>query len=150
MSMKRLVFLMLALMAISIGFAQENSAKVVVEPDGSVVGMFVSETADSIVANPLDWEVRCAKADGYHWEIWTPEKGKGIVCRKSERKGNINVRKRPDTSSPVVAKIPEKFDYPDCLYDCLGKENGWFKIRINGKVGYVREDMVDWGAFFAD
>ena len=148
--MKKLLLLMLALMTASMGFAQENSCKVVVDKDGGVMGRYVRETQTAYIANPLDWEVECKKAEGYRVEIWTPEKGKGIVCRKTERKGNINVRQRPDINSPVVAKIPDKFDYPDCLYDCIGKENGWFKIKINGKVGYVREDMVDWGAFFAD
>ena len=147
--MKRLMFLTLALMMASMSFAQD-SAKVVVEKDGSIVGHFVRETDDAYIANPLDWEVTCKKSEGFRVEVWTPEKGKGIVCRKAERKGNINVRKGPDINSPVVAKIPDKFDYPDCLYDCIGKENGWYKIKINGKVGYVREDMVDWGAFFAD
>ena len=141
---------MLTMMTISMGFAQENRAKVVVDKDGGILGHFVRETADAYIANPLDWEVTCLKSDGCRVEVWTPEQGKGIVCRKAERSGNINVRQRPDLKSAVVAKIPDNFDYPDCLYDCLGKENGWYKIKIDGKVGYVREDMVDWGPFFAD
>ena len=148
--MKKLMFMLLAFVCSTVLFAQENSCKVVVDKDGGVMGRYVRETQTAYIANPLDWEVECKKAEGYRVEIWTPEKGKGIVCRKTERKGNINVRQRPDINSPVVAKIPDKLDYPDCLYDCIGKENGWFKIKINGKVGYVREDMVDWGAFFAD
>ena len=148
--MKRFLFLTLALMMTSMSFAQKDMCKVVVDKEGGILGHFVRETADAYIANPLDWEVTCLKSDGCRVEVWTPEQGKGIVCRKAERKGNINVRQRPDIQSPVVAKIPDKFDYPDCLYECLGKENGWYKIKIDGKVGYVREDMVDWGAFFAD
>ena len=41
-------------------------------------------------------------------------------------------------------------DYPDFAFDCLGKANGWYKIKINGKVGYVRADLVDWAAYYAD
>ena len=26
----------------------------------------------------------------------------------------------------------------------MAKKNGYFKIRINGKVGYVREDVACW------
>jgi hypothetical protein len=46
----------------------------------------------------------------------------------------------------VVAKIPDTgYDLPD-PYDCLGKVNGWYKIKIDGKIGYVREDLVCWDA----
>ena len=29
-------------------------------------------------------------------------------------------------------------------------KNGWYKIKIKGKVGYVREDLVGWAAYYAD
>ncbi len=38
---------------------------------------------------------------------------------------------------PFSFRVPETFP-------CLGKVNGWYKIRINGKVGYVREDLAEW------
>ncbi len=31
------------------------------------------------------------------------------------------------------------------MYDCLGKENGWYKINFDGQIGYVRQDLVEWG-----
>ena len=86
-------------------------------------------------------------------EVWTPEKGKGFVYRKDGVKGNINVRKGPGTKYPVVAQMTEEDDlkdYPDNVCDCLGKKNGWYKISIKGKVGYVRQDLVLWAAYYAD
>ena len=80
---------------------------------------------------------------GLHVTTFRAERGQGIVYRNQERKGNINVRKGPSLKHAVVAKIPEFDGVPDC-YPCLGKVNGWYKIRINGKVGYVREDMACW------
>ena len=67
--------------------------------------------------------------------------------------GNINVRKGPSTKTAIVEKItPEDSDkdYPDNVFDCLGKTKGWYKIKIKGKVGYVRQDLVSWAAYFAD
>ena len=29
-------------------------------------------------------------------------------------------------------------------YDCLGKKNGWYKIKVDGKIGYVRADLMNW------
>ena len=86
-------------------------------------------------------------------EVWTPEKGKGFVARKSGVTGNINVRKGPSTNTAVVTKITEadsNKDYPDNVFKCIGKTKGWYKIKIKGKVGYVRQDLVEWAAYYAD
>ena len=56
------------------------------------------------------------------------------------------MRKRPSTKAAVIAKIADNTIsgyVPDC-YDCLGKVNGWYKIRIDGKIGFVRSDLVVW------
>ena len=77
---------------------------------------------------------------------YSADKGQGIIYRHPDRSGNINVRKTPSIKSAVVAKIPDPdFDLPT-PYDCLGKVNGWYKIKIDGKIGYVREDLVCWDA----
>lgn len=83
---------------------------------------------------------------GHRVVTFSANDGQGIIYRDQSRTGNINVRKRPSTDSPVVAKIADTtaLGYvPDC-YDCLGKVNGWYKIHIDGKNGYVRSDLVEW------
>ena len=130
----------------------QNSMKVVVSNDGMLVGRYVRQTATTYIANPVDWEEEVPKK-GYRVEIWTPEKGKGFVVRRPGVKGNINVRKGPSVNTAVVTKITEadgEKDYPDCAFDCLGKVKGWYKIRINGLVGFVRQDLVEWAAYYAD
>ncbi len=74
--------------------------------------------------------LRCAKG-------WQPRGG--VQRRKS------NVRKGPSTKTAVIAKIPDFEDLPE-PYDCLGKVNGWYKINIDGKIGYVRADLMVWDA----
>ena len=57
------------------------------------------------------------------------------------------MRKSPSTGAAIVGKIPDNMVtgcVPD-TYPCLGKtKNGWYKILIDGKVGYVRGDLVVW------
>ncbi len=132
--------------------AQTDRMKVVVTNDGQLVGRFVRETATSYIANPVDWEEVISKKEG-RVEVWTPEKGKGFVARKSGVSGNINVRKGPSTNTAVVTKITEadsNKDFPDNVFKCIGKTKGWYKIKIKGKVGYVRQDLVEWAAYYAD
>ena len=150
--MKRLLLGSLLLCGMSVTNAQTNSLKVVVSDEGLLVGRYVRQTDTTYIANPVDWEEEVPK-NGYRVEVWTPEKGKGFVVRKARVRGNINVRKQPSINSAIVDKISEADgmkDYPDCFFDCLGKTGEWFKISIRGKVGYVRQDLVDWAAYFAD
>ncbi len=152
--MKRLFLSMMFVITCITASAQweHDRLTVVVSDDGTLVGRFERETDSTYIANPLDWEVEVSKV-GYKKEVWSPEKGKGLVVRKDGVKGNINVRKGPSTNTPVVAKITEADglkDYPDNAFDCVGKSGNWYKIKIKGKVGYVREDLVEWAAYFAD
>ena len=136
-----------------VAHAQEQyKMKVVVSNDGQLVGRYVRQTPTTYIANPVDWEEEVPKT-GYRVEVWTPEKGKGFVLRRSGVRGNINVRKGPSTRTAVVSTITEadsKKEYPDNTFDCLGKIKNWYKISIKGKVGYVREDLVEWAAYYAD
>ena len=150
--MKKILLALVLLFGISVADAQTNSLKVVVTDDGSLVGRYVRQTDTTYIANPVDWEEEVPKK-GFRVEVWTPEKGKGFVVRKDRVRGNINVRKQPSINSAIIDKITEadgEKDYPECFFDCLGKTGEWFKISIRGKVGYVRQDLVDWAAYFAD
>ena len=141
--MKRFLLVFIAFLGVLTASAQSNSLKVVVTKDGGLVGY---------IANPVDWEEEVSKKD-HRVEIWTPEKGKGFVVRRDGVTGNINIRKGPGTKYAVVTQMTEEDsnkDYPECAFDCLGKTNGWYKISIKGKVGYVRQDLVSWAAYFAD
>ena len=121
-----------------------QSMKMVVDKNGEVVGRYVkTNTTTYGVAVQDDAEV---PLKGHRVVTFSAKNGQGIVYRDQSRTGNINVRKRPSTKAPVIAKIADNTIsgcVPDC-YDCLGKENGWYKIRIDGKVGYVRSDLVVW------
>ena len=151
--MKRILMSFFTWMVVMAAYAQtNNSLKVVVSNDGQLVGRYVRQTATTYIANPVDWEEEVPKK-GYRVEVWTPEKGKGFVIRRDGVTGNINVRRGPSTNTAVVTQITEadsNKDYPENSFRCLGKTKGWYKISIKGKVGYVRQDLVSWAAYYAD
>ena len=118
-----------------------QSMKMVVNSKGQVVGRLVSVNKSTYTVSVQDsYDV---PKTGNRVVTYSAAAGQGVVYRDQTRKGNINVRKGPSVKSAVVAKIPEYDGVPEC-FPCLGKQNGWYKIRINGKVGYVREDLAEW------
>ena len=121
--------------------ASAQSMKMVVNSKGEPVGRYIKTNATTYTVGVQD-DVEIPM-EGNRVVTFCAENGQGVVFRDQTRKGNINVRKGPSTKTGVVAKIPETDGVPD-VYDCLGKENGWYKIRIDGKVGYVRGDLVEW------
>ncbi|MBR5726348.1 MAG: SH3 domain-containing protein [Muribaculaceae bacterium] len=135
----RFLFTMLLAMAAAVASAQ--SMKMVVDTKGEVVGRYIRTNATTYTVGIQD-DVEIPQT-GHRVVTYSAENGQGVVFRDQTRKGNINVRKGPSTKTQVVGKIPDTDGVPD-VYDCLGKENGWYKIRIDGKVGYVRGDLVEW------
>ena len=136
-------WILLAFMMMACCYLSAQSMKVVVSGEGEVLGRLVKTNATTYsVCVQDDYDVPKA---GNHVEVFSAEKGQGIVYRHPDRVGNINVRKGPSTKTAVIAKIPDFEDLPE-PYDCLGKVNGWYKINIDGKIGYVRADLMVWDA----
>lgn len=134
---KRLMLLFTTLLMCAGLSAQ--SMKMVVDNKGEVVGRLVKINATTYTVSVQDdYDV---PKQGNKVVTFRADKGQGIVYPKNH--GNINVRKSPTVKSAIVAKIPAFEDLPD-PYDCLGKANGWYKIKIDGKIGYVRADFMEW------
>lgn len=139
-NMKRnlLLFVMAVVCSCTI---QAQSMKMVVDKKGEVVGRYVRTTGNSFIVEVQDtYDVPKA---GNRVVTFSAVKGQGICYRNQDKVGNINVRKGPSTKTAVVAKIPEFDGVPDC-YPCLGKVKGWYKINIDGVIGYVRQDLACW------
>lgn len=140
--MKKLILLFVALLGTVAATAQ--SMKMVVDSDGEAVGRYVKTKSNSYTVEVQD--VYDVPKAGHRVVTFSAANGQGVVYRDQSRSGNINVRKGPSTKTAVIAKIPDTLAMgcvPDC-YDCLGKTNGWYKLRIDGKVGYVRADLMEW------
>ena len=137
-------FLVLALLLVSFGMMNAQSMKMVVDKRGNVVGRFVEADRNIYYINVQD--VSTVPKRGHRVVTFSAAKGQGVVFYDQSHTGNLNVRKSPSTNAPIVTQIidPAPMGYvPDC-YDCLGKVNGWYKVRVNGKLGYVRGDLLEW------
>lgn len=135
-------FLSLAALLLVCVMASAQSMKMVIDARGKAVGRLVKVNQSTYTIDVQDtYDVPKA---GKRVVTFSAEKGQGIVYRNQTRTGNINVRKEPNLKAIVVAKIKDEPGTVPATYPCLGKENGWYKIRIDGKVGFVREDMAEW------
>ena len=135
-------FLVLAIMLVSFGVMNAQSMKMVVDSRGDAVGRYVKTNSKTFTVAVQD--VCNVPKKGHRVVTFSAANGQGVVFYDQTHTGPLNVRQKPTKSSPVVTQIPDPADHmPDC-YKCLGKVNGWYKVKVNGKVGYVRGDLLEW------
>jgi hypothetical protein len=72
---------------------------------------------------------------------YSAKNGQGIVYT---HRTHVNIRTQPDLKSPVITQISTPEGELPQTYPCLGKTQGWYKIRVKGAVGFVRHDLVEW------
>ena len=73
--------------------------------------------------------------------VFSAANKQGILFTK---RTHVNIRQLPTIESTVVTQISYKKGSVPETYPCIGKVNDWYKIRVNGKEGYVRQDLVEW------
>ena len=117
-----------------------DTQDVVVDDQGKIIGTYLFTDGDNYIVMVQDYaEVSVA---GHRKVTYSAENGQGVIYTLRSR---VNVRESPTTKSPVVAVMPTPGDGMAAeTFPCLGKTDEWYKIRINGKEGYVREDLVEW------
>ena len=125
-------------------FSSAQSMKMVIDKQGEVVGRWVktNKTTYTILVQD-DTEV---PIKGHRIVTYSARNGQGVLYRDQKHTGKINVRKGASTKTAVIEQIDDNTILGcvhDC-YECLGLVNGWYKIRINGKTGFVRADLMEW------
>ena len=119
--------------------ASVDHMKMVIDSQGNVVGRYVSTNQTSYTVSVKDnVEV---PIHGHNIVEYSARNGQGIVYTL---RSNVNVRTQPDLKSPAICQITTKEGEKPIAYPCLGKTQGWYKIRIRGAEGYVRHDLVIW------
>ena len=133
-------FLLLVSVLLTTGIAFSQSMKMVVDSNGNPIGKYVKTNASTYTVEAQDdFQV---PIEGHKIVEFEAVKGQGVVVGRDF--GTVNVRNIPSTQGTIVGKIIyEEGELPP-TYPCLGKENGWYKINIDGQTGYVREDLVGW------
>ena len=51
---------------------------------------------------------------------------------------NIRMRKEPNTTSEIITNL-----YKNDSVEVLEKTGNWYKIKYDGKIGYMRADLID-------
>lgn len=123
----------------SIKAASPSHKKMVVDDQGNVVGRYVrtNETTYTVSVQD-DVDVPIA---GHTVVTYSAKNGQGVVFTY---RTNVNVRTQPSLEAPAFTQISCPKGGMPKAYPCLGKTQGWYKILIKGKEGYVRHDLVVW------
>ena len=125
-----------------------GSGRVVIEKDGRE-SRYIADSGDNYFVEVQDYGL-VPKA-GARIEQRESYKGKGYVFLKSEIK-RANVRQEPSKKGKVLFTLDNDGELPE-YYPCLGyvsnkeadgKYKWWYKIEVNGKVGYISENIVFW------
>ena len=131
--MKKL-FITLAIAFVAI-FTNAQSMKVVVDAKNNPMGIYVSETSKTYTVSLSD-DIDIPKK-GYHVVTYRASAGQGIIHPYSEYAH----------TGPGKSYSKFKIYIMDMTtYKCLGVENGWYKIKANGKIGYLHKSECEWCA----
>ena len=61
-----------------------------------------------------------------------------IAATGKVNESNIRMRKEPNTKSDVIKNL-----YKNDEVEVLEKTGEWYKIKYDGKIGYMRSDLID-------
>lgn len=126
-----------------------TEGKVVIDKDGNA-SRYLADTDDGYFVLAQDYGV--VPREGARVEEYSAKNGQGFVYLNAETKA-ANVRMLPTKNSKVLCVIKDEDGDLPTAYKCLGKVaeqlpdglyKQWFKIEVNGKVGYVSRDLMIW------
>ena len=119
--------------------ASVDTMQMVVDNHGNLVGRYVQTNQTTYTVSVQD-EIEVPRL-GHKIVEYKAKNGQGVVFT---RRKNVNVRSQPNLQSPVICQITcKEGELPD-TYPCLGKTQGWYKIKVRNTEGYVRHDLVEW------
>lgn len=128
-----------------------TEGKVVIDQQGRAY-RYLADCGDSYFVEAQDYGL--VKQAGARIETRRAAKGQGYLTVNSNEAKRVNVRMRPTTRSKVVAQLAiTPGDMPES-YACLGLVQGkgkdrswqWYKVKVGGRTGYVRQDLMLWDA----
>ena len=125
-----------------------NQGRVVVTKDGSEM-RYIADSGDNYFIEVQDYGL-VPKA-GAKVKLREATKGQGYVYLNSDIR-RANVRQKPSLKSKVLFTLDNDGELPEG-YPCLGfvshKEadgfyKWWYKVNVNGKTGYISEEIANW------
>ena len=125
-----------------------NQGRVVVTKDGSEM-RYIADSGDNYFIEVQDYGL-VPKA-GAKVKLREATKGQGFVYLNNDIR-RANVRQKPSLKSKVLFTLDNDGELPEG-YPCLGfvshKEadgfyKWWYKVNVNGKTGYISEEIANW------
>ncbi|MBO5268063.1 MAG: hypothetical protein J6B13_04805 [Muribaculaceae bacterium] len=134
---------LLAILAMAVAVpAFSQSMKVVVDTAGTVIGRYMHTNADTYTVGVQD--IFDVPKVGHKVIKYRAKDGQGVIwCRHP---GRVNVYAVPSTKSAVIGQMVYEDGYVPETYPCAGKHRNWFKVKIDGTLGYVPANSVLWDA----
>ena len=143
----------------SISSVNDTFGWVVENSKGECVGRYDGDCGDSYLIDVQDWGT--VPKEGHKVVKYRAEDGKGCVyisnkvkytTKNGEKMQIVNVRALPSMKSRVIGTISELYGDMPSPVDCLGyvpsqddySTDDWFKVKVDGKIGYVRDDLMYW------
>lgn len=131
-----------------------TSSKVVVSHNKTEY-RYIAECANSYLVKSKDY-LTIPKEKSKITE-YSAEKGQGWVSTDTALASKVNIRQQPSIKSKVIGTISATTNPNDSSnsYPCLGITKDlhsndditqWFKIKKNGKIGYVSQRVTKWTA----
>lgn len=122
--------------------------------DTEVLGKLYNNAVGEIIAKEGDWiKISSGTVTGYvnsEYVVYGPDAEElidSIMKKKATvRAASLNFRKEASTSSEVITKLPK-----NAVYEVVDTDtDGWVKINVNGKEGYVSAEYVTVASSFIE
>ncbi len=125
-----------------------TSAKVVVDAQGNEY-RYLADSGDNYFVEAQDYATVPKK--GCSVKEYSAQNGQGYLVINGEAARRVNVRQRPTTRSSVICTIGDTEGELPEVYPCLGvsithDDSMWYKTKVNGKIGYIRQNLMLWNA----
>ncbi len=125
-----------------------TSAKVVVDAQSNEY-RYIADSGDSYFVEVQDYATVPKK--GCRVEEYSASNGQGYLVINSEAARRVNVRRHPTVKSQVICTISDTEGELPEVYPCLGLSTApdgymWYKTTVNGKTGYIRQNLMQWDA----
>lgn len=80
---------------------------------------------------------------------WTAAEGHGYVLMCNEKHTTVLMKAKPADDSKTIESFQDPDGIPECA-ECLAVSGEWYKVKFEGKTGYVKRTECEWNISSAD